>query len=70
MGYSPRQMKELEETINSMPVDSAVLGTPTDLSRYLKINKPAVHVKYELQEIGKPNLEDVVTSFLKEKGVI
>ncbi len=70
VGYSPKQMRELEETINSMPVDSVILGTPTDLSRYLRIDKPTVHVKYELQEIGRPNLEDVVTSFLRKRGVI
>ncbi|MGB9630971.1 MAG: cyclic 2,3-diphosphoglycerate synthase [Candidatus Methanodesulfokora sp.] len=68
VGYGAQQMKELEETINRIPADSVILGTPTDLGRYLKLNKPTVHVKYELQEIGRPNLEDVIDEFLKKVG--
>lgn len=69
VGYSDRQMRELEETINNADADSVILGTPTDLSRYLRIDKPAVHVRYELQEIGRPNLEDVIDEFLSEVGL-
>jgi len=68
VGYSDRQMRELEETINNADADSVILGTPTDLSRYLRIDKPAVHVRYELQEIGRPNLEDVIDEFLSRVG--
>jgi len=46
-----------------------VLGTPTDISRYLKINKPAVHVYYELQEIGSPTLEDIIDELLERAGL-
>ncbi len=66
VGYSKRQIKELEDILNRIPADSIVLGTPTDLGRYLKVNKPTVHVKYELQEIGPLTLEDVIDEFLKE----
>ncbi len=66
VGYSKRQMRELEEVLNRVPADSIVLGTPTDLGRYLKVNKPTVHVKYELQEIGPITLEDVIDRFLRE----
>jgi len=60
MGYSPKQIKELEETINAVPCDVVVSGTPVDLGRVLKVNKPVAHVRYELDEIGHPNLEDVL----------
>ncbi len=69
VGYSDCQMRELEETINNANADSVILGTPTDLSRYLRIDKPAVHVRYELQEIGRPNLEDVIDEFLSRVGL-
>ncbi len=69
MGYSDRQMRELEETINAAPVDAVVLGTPTDLSRYLKINKPAAHVKYEIQEVGPLTLDQIIDEFLSKVGL-
>lgn len=60
MGYGPKQIKELEETINAVPCDVVVSGTPIDLGRVLKADKPVAHVRYELDEIGHPNLEDVL----------
>jgi predicted GTPase len=60
MGYSDTQIKELEETINKIPADLVVIGTPIDLRRVVKLNKPAVRVRYELEEIGKPDLEDII----------
>jgi predicted GTPase len=59
-------MKDLEETINKVDCDSVVIGTPIDLGRILKINKPSTRVKYDLQEIGTITLESV----LKEKKII
>ncbi|ODN30289.1 cyclic 2,3-diphosphoglycerate synthase [Fervidobacterium thailandense] len=70
MGYGEKQMKELEETINRSDADVVVIGTPIDLRRVLKLNKPAVRVRYELQEIGEPTLEQVLTDFLKDKGLL
>ncbi len=67
MGYGKKQIKDLEKTIDSIPCDSVVIATPVDLSKILKINKPSVRVRYELQEIGKPNLEEVVGEFLKRE---
>ncbi|RKY48207.1 MAG: GTPase, partial [Candidatus Neomarinimicrobiota bacterium] len=61
-----QQIKDLEETINKVPADTIVVGTPIDLTRIIKVNKPAVRVKYELQEIGKPDLEDILTEFTKK----
>jgi predicted GTPase len=63
MGYSPKQLSELEETINSVPADLVIVATPINLGKILKINKPYVRVKYELQEIGKPDLEDIIKEF-------
>lgn len=66
MGYGDGQMKDLEETINNTDCDSVIIGTPIDLGRILKINKPSTRVRYELQEIGAVTVE----SILKEKGII
>ncbi len=65
MGYSPKQVKDLEATINATPADVVVSGTPIDLTKVVKINKPLINVKYELQEIGKPDLTDVLAKFVK-----
>jgi predicted GTPase len=60
VGYSPHQMKELEDVINATPCDLVLLGTPTDLRRYLKLNKPAIRVRYEMQERSKGELEKAI----------
>jgi predicted GTPase len=60
MGYGDEQISELEATINNADVDLVVIGTPIDLSRILRINKPTQRVRYELQEIGQPTLEDLL----------
>ncbi|MFO7658053.1 MAG: cyclic 2,3-diphosphoglycerate synthase [Bacteroidales bacterium] len=69
MGYGDQQIKDLEKTINSTPCDVVVIGTPIDLNRIIKINKPTVIVTYELQEIGRPNLEDVLNDFVQKTGI-
>ncbi|MFW9958573.1 MAG: cyclic 2,3-diphosphoglycerate synthase [Candidatus Odinarchaeota archaeon] len=66
MGYGREQITELEQTINKSDVDAIVIGTPIDLSRVIKISKPSVRVRYNLQEIGKPDLVDVLTEFVKK----
>ncbi len=65
MGYTDKQIKELEETINRTPCETVVIGTPIDLGRVLKINKPFVRVTYELEEISKPDLAQVIQDKLK-----
>ncbi len=67
MGYGDEQVKELEKTINDAEADVVVIGTPIDLTRVVKINKPIVRVQYELQEIGKPTLDDVLRDFPAKK---
>ena len=60
MGYGEAQTRDLEATINASDVDLVVIGTPIDLTRIMKINKPAQRVRYELQEIGQPTLADLL----------
>ncbi|HNX72734.1 MAG TPA: cyclic 2,3-diphosphoglycerate synthase [Spirochaetales bacterium] len=66
MGYGEEQIHDLEQTINRTDCDTVVIGTPIDLNRVIKINKPTVKVGYELQEIGKPDLVDVLDAFCKK----
>ncbi|MHC4453696.1 MAG: cyclic 2,3-diphosphoglycerate synthase, partial [Planctomycetota bacterium] len=65
MGYSQEQIHELEETINQADCDTVITGTPIDIGKIIKINKPIVRAKYELQEISKPDLSDLIQAFLK-----
>ena len=67
MGYGKQQIKDLEETINRVPCDSVIIGTPIDLRRIIKLKKPAFRVLYELQEIGKPDLRDVLKRFINKR---
>ena len=63
MGYGDEQVADLEKTINACECDVVVIGTPIDLNRIVKIDKPTVRVSYELQEIGEPNLAQVLAKF-------
>jgi len=65
MGYGKQQLADLEKTINNTDCEAVVIGTPIDLNRIIKINKPNTRVYYDLQEIGEPNLEQVVDEFIK-----
>jgi len=56
LGYSEGQLKELEQSINAVECDAVVLGTPSDLTRMIKIRKPVARVIYEALEVGKPSL--------------
>jgi predicted GTPase len=62
MGYVPAMTRDLEQTINRADADLVLVGTPIDLRRFLQLNKPCQRVRYDLQEIGRPNLEDVLKS--------
>ena len=63
MGYGDQMVRDLEQTIANADVDLVLSGTPIDLTRIIKVDKPMQRVRYELQEIGQPTLEDI----LKEK---
>jgi predicted GTPase len=60
MGYGDQMVHELEQTINNAQVDLVLIGTPIDLASLLRIDKPSQRVRYELQEIGQPTLEDIL----------
>jgi predicted GTPase len=62
MGYGGAQMRDLEATIEKSDVDLVIVATPIDLTRVISIRKPFQRVRYELQEIGKPTLEDILKS--------
>jgi len=58
MGYSAMQRHELEETIRCTPCDLVIVATPIDLARVIKIDKPALRVTYEVEELTKPILSE------------
>lgn len=68
MGYSEGQIEELEMTINATNCDVIVVGTPIDLGRLLKLNKPVVRVKYRIEELDE-KLEDVIDEWLKSRSL-
>ena len=65
MGYGDKQIRDLEDTISKVPCDSVIIGTPIDLRRLIKFKKPAVRVNYDLQEIGKPDLYEIIAKKFK-----
>ena len=67
MGYGEEQLRDLEKTINNTDCDSVIIGTPIDLNRIIKINKPTTRVYYDLQEIGDPTLETVLDEFIARR---
>jgi len=69
MGYGEQQLKDLETTINNTECEGVVIGTPIDLNRIIKINKPNTRVYYNLQEIGRPDLGMVLDDFVKKHNL-
>jgi predicted GTPase len=65
LGYGEKQVAELKETIDRIPCDVVIIGTPIDLRRVITINKPTVRVKYELKVLGPISLEQILEEFLK-----
>ncbi|MBN1541304.1 GTPase [candidate division KSB1 bacterium] len=65
MGYGEQQMKDLQETINATDCDTVIIGTPIDLRRIIRIDKPSVRVFYDLQEIGEPTLTTALDELFK-----
>jgi predicted GTPase len=64
MGYGEQQLKDLERTINNTDCESVIIATPIDLNRIIKIKKPNTRVYYDLQEIGNPNLSEIISDFI------
>jgi predicted GTPase len=70
MGYGQQQINDLEETINRTDCDSVVIATPIDLNRIIKIEKPTTKVDYDLQEIGKPSLTEILDEFVNRNKLV
>jgi predicted GTPase len=68
MGYSKEQLRDMERTINACECDVVVIATPIDLRRLIDIEHPTVRVGYELEEIGRPKLEDVIGQFFASRS--
>lgn len=66
MGYGEEQLRDLEATINNTDCDSVVIGTPIDLNRVIRINKPNTRVYYDLEEVGTPNLSIILSDFIEK----
>jgi predicted GTPase len=64
LGYSKEQSEELEATINRTRCDAVIVATPVNLNKIIKINKPTVRVRYELEETSRPDLAEIIDRFL------
>jgi len=66
MGYSEMQKHELEETIRRTPCDLVLIATPIDLARVIKLDKPKLRVTYQVEELTKPGLAELLAKFTHE----
>ncbi|MFQ5957290.1 MAG: GTPase, partial [Candidatus Brocadiales bacterium] len=69
MGYGQRQLEELRGAINCVLCDAVISATPTDLSRIIECNKPIIRVDYELKELGRPSLREILKKFITSHGL-
>jgi len=69
MGYGEEQIKDLEKTINKTDCDSVIIGTPIDLNRIVNIKKPNTRVYYDLDEIGKPDMTEMIDEFIQKHNL-
>lgn len=67
MGYSEIQRHELEETIRRVPCDVVLVATPIDLARAIRLDKPSVRVRYEVEEVGEPEITYLLERFTEER---
>lgn len=67
LGYGEEQMKDLEETLNRADAHAVILGTPADLSRILRLNKPVARVFFELREVGGSRLREIIEAFVRHR---
>ena len=69
MGYGAEQLRDLEASIAAAEADVVVMATPADLRGLIRIAAPVCRVRYELEEVGRPTLEDVIRDFLRKRRV-
>ena len=66
LGYSSQQIRDFEETLNKIPADVIISGTPFNMLNMVKVNKPVVHVRYEVKELNRPTINEIVEEFLSK----
>jgi predicted GTPase len=66
MGYSNAQLEDLAGTIEAISCDTIIIATPVDLARLIALPKPFCRVRYDLEEIGHPDLAEIVAAFVQE----
>jgi predicted GTPase len=66
LGYSEGQVAELKKTIDEVPCDVVVIGTPIDLRRVVSINQPTVRIRYDLKILGPVSLEQILDDFIQK----
>jgi predicted GTPase len=64
MGYSPAQLEALARSIDAVPADVVVSGTPIDLAALVRLAKPVVRARYEFAEVETPGLGGEIDRFL------
>jgi predicted GTPase len=69
MGYSAKELAELQATISGSAADAVISGTPADLSHLIELNKPVIRARYEFAEVGEPRLSVLIENFLRSRGV-
>jgi len=52
MGYSPRQILDLEQTLRATPADLVLDATPAALSKRIRLDVPIIGVEYAFAERG------------------
>ncbi|MFW9879689.1 MAG: cyclic 2,3-diphosphoglycerate synthase [Candidatus Thorarchaeota archaeon] len=66
MGYTDQQIEDLEKTLNNVKADIILNGSPIDLTKLIKANKPIVKVSYDIESIGSPTIEEVLDDFINK----
>lgn len=70
MGYSAKELGELQATINGSSADAVIAGTPSDLSHLMRLDKPVIRARYEFAEVGEPRLSGLVEDFVRRVGLL
>jgi predicted GTPase len=68
IGYSAKELAELEATINASDADAVIAGTPSDLARLMQLDKPVVRARYEFAEVAEPRLSALIEDFLRSRN--
>jgi predicted GTPase len=70
VGYSAKELAELQATINASDADAVIAGTPSDLARLMQLDKPVVRARYEFAEVGEPRLSGLIEDILRRRSIL